>query len=63
MTRKEIQDEHLRRMAEPEPYASLRKQMENIEAERERECRQAMYDLQAQELRRQIRKSGNKPCA
>lgn len=70
MTRRDTQadraafhDEHLRRMAEPEPYRSLRQQKERIESERAEAVRRAHYEREAEVLRREIRELGEKPCA
>jgi hypothetical protein len=66
MSQREIDammDEHIRRMGEPEPYRSLRLQKERIEHEQEHQARGAAYDRQAEQLRRDIRKLGARPCA
>jgi hypothetical protein len=65
MDRDELQDELLRRMAEPEYLRKLRRQAERIEQDRERDARDAMWKLEADRLRRQIRDAGHKPvcCA
>ena len=52
--REEFHDEHLRRMAEPEPYRSLRLQKERIEHEREQTLRRAHYDEEAARMRLEI---------
>jgi hypothetical protein len=61
--RERMNEEHLRRMSEPEPYRTLRLQKERIEREREEEARKAYYDAKAEQLRREIRKMGYKPEA
>ena len=56
-------DEHIRRMGEPEPYRSLRLQKERIESERQAAIARAGYDRKADALRREIEEMGETPCA
>ena len=51
------------KMGEPEPYRSLRLQKERIEHEIAEKARQAHYDYEAEQLRREIRGLGERPCA
>lgn len=55
--------DHIQRMGEPEPYRSLRRQVERLEAEQERRCKEFFYDREAERLRRKIRELGEEPCA
>ncbi len=56
-----IEDEHLRRMAEPEPLRTLRRQKERIEDEFIQGMRRRNYEAEAEELRKEIRRLGHKP--
>ena len=58
-----MRDEHMRRMAEPEPARSLRLQKERIEFEREQKRRKALSDIEAERLRREIESLGEILCA
>jgi hypothetical protein len=58
-----MQDEHIRRMGEPEPYRSLRLQLERIKAEEERRQEREDYNRKAEQLRKEIRERGYDPCA
>ena len=50
-------------MGEPEPYRSLRLQKERLEHERQIAAEKASFDQQAEQLRRDIRQLGERPCA
>lgn len=58
-----MMDEHVRRMGEPEPYASLRRQLERLEDEQRRQFAAQVYDSEAEQLRKKIRDLGGEPCA
>ena len=59
----EMQDEHIRRMGEPEPLRSLRLQKERIEHERAQATERELAEIEAARLRREIRDLGEEPCA
>lgn len=59
----DIKDEHLRRLGEPEPLRSLRRQAERIEHEKERRARCFLHEIECERLRREIRDAGHEPCA
>lgn len=61
--REEMMDEHIRQMGEPEPYRTLRLQKERIEHERKQAAEDAMYEHQAEQLRREIKAMGHRPAA
>jgi hypothetical protein len=63
MRRRRDEDEHIRRMSEPEPYRSLRLQKERIEHERQQQAERDRYDREAEKLRREIMAMGERPCA
>lgn len=56
-------DEHLRRMAEPETLRSLRRQLEQIEDEEPRAAERAAHDYDADHIRREIKRRGHRPVA
>jgi hypothetical protein len=58
-----LQEDLIRRMGEPEPYRTLRLQKERIEAQRQQELERMMYDKQAEDLRKEIKKLGHVPAA
>ena len=56
-------DELIRRLGEGESLRSLRLQKERLVAQQERVLREAMEARQAAQLREEIRRMGEEPCA
>lgn len=54
-----VAKQHMERMREPEHLRRLRDQIEELD----RKDRKAEYELQAEALRQEIRRRGQKPCA
>jgi hypothetical protein len=63
ISQEELQAELLRRMSEPEPLRTLRRQQERIEAERETAVRKMLVDREADHLRHEIEAAGYRPEA
>lgn len=57
-----LRRQHLRRMAEPEDLAELRRQAERIRANRAMNARRFIHDLECDRLRREIVAAGEHPC-
>ena len=63
MRPRQAMNEIIRRMAEPEPYRTLRLQRERLEHEAKRRRSKQMYDLMAASERAKIIALGEKPVA
>lgn len=59
----EMKAEHMRRMAEAEPLASLRRQLEQIKSEERQAAQDCINAIAVGDLREQIKRRGRKPCA